>query len=100
MVSFWVLYTCFLNIFPKTTNFAHTFCLFCVFLKPLGSIEANNNLKFLNSLTDVCTQLTQSTPEAIPLLLPQILNKIRMIWTASRFYNTDERLTGLLRKVS
>lgn len=29
-----------------------------------------------------------------------ILNCIRMIWSLSRFYNTPERLVGLLRKLS
>ena len=33
-------------------------------------------------------------------MLPQLLHCIRMIWNVSRFYNTPERLTDLLRKVS
>ena len=36
----------------------------------------------------------------IPKVLPVILNCIRMIWSLSRFYNTPERLVGLLRKLS
>ena len=36
----------------------------------------------------------------IPKILPLILNCIRMIWSLSRFYNTPERLVGLLRKLS
>jgi len=36
----------------------------------------------------------------VPKLLPDIINLIRMIWTLSKFYNTPDLLTGLLRKVS
>lgn len=65
-----------------------------------GSIEAQNNLKFLSTLQGPCTKLAAASPEEIPAILPDILNLIRMIWTISKFYNTDERITGLLRKVS
>jgi len=65
-----------------------------------GSIEANNNLKFLSTLQPSCEALSKAEPAAIPALLPEVLNLIRMIWTISKFYNTHERLTGLLRKVS
>ena len=33
-------------------------------------------------------------------MLPPILNVVRLIWRYSRFYNTPDRLAGLLRKVS
>ena len=36
----------------------------------------------------------------IPKILPTILNCIRMIWGISQFYNTQDRLIGLLRKLS
>ena len=65
-----------------------------------GSIEANDNLKFLMSLHDPCTELAHAEPRNIPKILPDLLACIRMIWTSSKFYNTEERLTGLLRKVS
>ena len=39
-------------------------------------------------------------PKEIPALLPGLLSCIRMIWNLSKFYNTEERLTGLLRKIS
>ena len=32
--------------------------------------------------------------------LPRILNVVRLIWRHSQFYNTADRLAGLLRKVS
>lgn len=65
-----------------------------------GSSEAQNNLKFLATLAGPCERLAAATPKEIPAILPEILNLIRIIWSASKFYNTDERLTGLLRKVS
>ena len=33
-------------------------------------------------------------------MLPPILNIERLIWRYSKFYNTPDRLAGLLRKVS
>lgn len=65
-----------------------------------GSIEANNNLKFLSTLQGPCEKLSGASPEQIPEILPEILNLIRMIWTISKYYNTVNGLTGLLRKVS
>ncbi|XXQ31513.1 AAA+ ATPase domain-containing protein [Plasmodiophora brassicae] len=65
-----------------------------------GSDEANDNLRFLETLHEPCNKLKGAAPNQIPPLLVDILNLIRMIWTLSKFYNTQERLTGLLRKVS
>lgn len=45
-------------------------------------------------------QLARAQPREIPALLPGLLSCIRMIWNLSKFYNTEERLTGLLRKIS
>jgi dynein heavy chain len=64
------------------------------------AIAAEDNLKFLLCLEGPCQTLHKSTPSEIPPILPHLLNCIRMIWNISRFYNTPERLTGLLRKVS
>ena len=62
--------------------------------------KAVDNLKFLQNLTEPCEKLAVATPSAIPGILPSILNMIRLIWRYSSFYNTSDRLTGLLRKVS
>ena len=64
-----------------------------------GSYQAQSNLKFLNVLKDPCHELSEAHPKDIGAMLPKILNLIRMIWVNSEFYNTRERLTGLLRKV-
>ena len=65
-----------------------------------GSIEANDNLKFLTKLSPICVSIAESEPKDIPSKLPLLLNYIRLIWTHSRFYNTEDRITSLLRKVS
>lgn len=65
-----------------------------------GREEAVDNLKFLSNLTAPCELLADASPAEIPALLPSILHVVRLVWRYSRFYNTDERLTGLLRKVS
>ena len=59
-----------------------------------------NNLKFLQNLQEPCEKLAGASPSEIPAILPSILNVIRLIWRYSLFYNTSDRLTGLLRKVS
>lgn len=65
-----------------------------------GSIEANNNLKFLEPIREPCESLAQADPQQIMEILPNLLACIRMIWSLSKFYNTEDRLTGLLRKIS
>lgn len=64
-----------------------------------GSHQAQSNLKFLSILKDPCHELADAHPKDIPPMLPNILNLIRMIWVNSEFYNTKDRLTGILRKV-
>jgi len=64
------------------------------------AVAAQDNVKYLACLEGPCQQLSKATPVQIPALLPQILDCIRMVWSLSRFYNTPERLTGLLRKLS
>jgi len=65
-----------------------------------GSREAENNLKFLELITEPCRKLADAEPKSIPEILPSLLHCIRMISTLSKFYNTEDRLTGLLRKIS
>jgi dynein heavy chain len=66
----------------------------------IGCAEANDNLKFLKVLHDSCTELSQAEPKDVPLILPGLLLHVRMIWSISKYYNTKDRLTSLLRKVS
>jgi dynein heavy chain len=61
---------------------------------------AQDNVRFLACLEAPCKALSKASPPEIPGLLPQILDCIRMIWSLSRFYNTPERISGLLRRLS
>lgn len=63
------------------------------------AFAAENNLKYLLILQEICSTLSESLPRDIPDLLPDLLTRIRMIWNTSRFYSSAERLCGLLRKV-
>jgi dynein heavy chain len=65
-----------------------------------GSDEANDNLKFLTILRPHCEALVTAHVRDIPAILPDILSRIRVIGAVSRYYHAEERLTGLLRKIS
>eukprot|EP00906_Rhabdomonas_costata_P019029 RCo027697 len=65
-----------------------------------GSKEAIDNLKYLNRLKPHCERLSSAEPRDIPKLLPPLLQTIQMIFHCSAYYNTPERLVGILRKVS
>lgn len=65
-----------------------------------GSTEAKNNLKFLSTLEDSCKKLAEAKPHEIPALLPDVINRCRFIWSLSKYYNVDDRMTGLLSKIS
>jgi dynein heavy chain len=62
--------------------------------------ESNDNLKFLESIRAQCTALRQIEPEKIVTILPDLLNRIRLIWSLSTFYNENEHVSGILRKIS
>lgn len=62
--------------------------------------ESNDNLKFLESIRNQCTALRQIEPDKIIQILPDLLNRIRLIWSLSRFYNDNEHVSAILRKVS
>jgi len=44
--------------------------------------------------------LTKGTPEIIMETLPALMNSIKMIHTIARYYNTNERMTGLFIKIT
>lgn len=62
--------------------------------------EANDNLKYLESIRQHCVMLREIEANKLVTVLPELLTKIRLIWTYSAFYNNQERVCGLLRKVS
>lgn len=65
-----------------------------------GSLEAEDNIKFLEVLSSSCQQLTISKPSDIGLIITSLLNHVRFISKFSKFYNTKDRISGLLRKIS
>lgn len=65
-----------------------------------GCDEALENLKFLSTLQAPCERLAVALPKDITVIIPEILQTISMIWQISTTYNTQERLTSLLRKLS
>lgn len=65
-----------------------------------GTVEAHDNLKFLSTMTDPCVALSQAEPKAIIEIIPKILRCVRLIWANSKHYNSKERITSLLRKIS
>ncbi|KAL0484096.1 dynein heavy chain, partial [Acrasis kona] len=65
-----------------------------------GSDEAMDNLKYLSTLREPCERLAKSEPKDIPAIIPEILCLVSLIVEHSTSYNSAERVTGLLRKVS
>lgn len=65
-----------------------------------GFNEASDLLKFLSIIKPSCEALAAAAPRAIPALLPDLLNRIRVISAISRFYCTEARITSLMRRVS
>jgi dynein heavy chain len=62
--------------------------------------EANDNLKYLETIREQCTDLRTISADKIVTILPDLLNRIRLIWSYSSFYNDNERVCGILRKIS
>lgn len=62
-------------------------------------MAAEDNVKFLLVLEEPCNVLAKAQPADIPAALPKVLNCVRLIWNLSRFYNSPDRIVGLLRKV-
>ncbi|KAL0211729.1 hypothetical protein RCL1_005355 [Eukaryota sp. TZLM3-RCL] len=64
------------------------------------AIEAEDNLKYLYTIDKVARPLYSPDPVQITDCLHQLLNAISMVHTVTRFYNTNERLTGLFVKIT
>lgn len=65
-----------------------------------GSLEAADNLKYLRTLSEPCKKIESSEPKDIPGLLPEVLNCVRLIFEMSTHYWSEERMKGLLTKIS
>eukprot|EP00756_Hemistasia_phaeocysticola_P021124 Hpha_TRINITY_DN15757_c2_g7::TRINITY_DN15757_c2_g7_i2::g.37596::m.37596/K10408/DNAH; dynein heavy chain, axonemal len=66
--------------------------------------EAKDNVKFLSTLERHFRAITMVQPgktlQPIIDVLPSMMTAIRMVWTISRYYNTDEKMTRLLEKIA
>lgn len=65
-----------------------------------GTIEAKDNLRWLSFLREPCEKLAGASPPEIPGILPTVLNFVRMIWSCSMHYKTENRISGLLKRIS
>ncbi|KAM7390019.1 hypothetical protein PAMA_008269 [Pampus argenteus] len=62
--------------------------------------EAKDNVKFLYTLDRFFGLLGKCTPTTMLQHVPGLMTSIRMIHTVSQHYNTSERMTSLLLKVT
>jgi dynein heavy chain, axonemal len=62
--------------------------------------EARDNVRYMRSIQTFWEPLYRLTPPEIGENLPILLNAIRNVYQLSRFYNTSERVAGLLAKVA
>ena len=66
----------------------------------IRAAESNDNLKFLESMREQASALRTIEPEHVVSILPDLLNRIRLIWAHSQYYNDNEHVCGILRKIS
>lgn len=62
--------------------------------------EAKDNVKYLTTLEKFIQPLYEGTPETIKDTLPALMNSIKMIHTIARYYNTNDRMTELFKKIT
>ena len=62
--------------------------------------EAKDNVKYLTTLEKFIEPLYEGTPEQIKDTLPALMNSIKMIHTIARYYNTNDRMTNLFKKIT
>ena len=62
--------------------------------------EAKDNVKYLQTLEKFIEPLYEGTPQSNIENLPSLLNSVKMIHTIARYYNTNERMTGLFVKIT
>ncbi|XP_067007324.1 dynein axonemal heavy chain 5 [Anabrus simplex] len=62
--------------------------------------EVEDNVKYLYALEKYLDPLYHTEPNAIDRYMPCLMYCIRMVYSTSRYFNTNDRLTGLLVKVT
>lgn len=62
--------------------------------------EAKDNVKYLTTLDKFIAPLYEGDPASIIDSLPALMNAVKMIYTIARYYNTTDRMTTLLTKIT
>lgn len=62
--------------------------------------EAKDNYKYLQTIEQLIETINNFNPDIIIEIMPNLLNKIKLIYTLSRYYNTSERITNLFVKIT
>ncbi|XP_026035058.1 dynein heavy chain 5, axonemal-like [Astatotilapia calliptera] len=62
--------------------------------------EAKDNVKYLSTLNKFFGSVEKSTPTRMLEHIPSLMNGIKMIHVVSQYYNTSERTSSLLLKVT
>lgn len=62
--------------------------------------EAKDNVKYLTTLEQFIEPLYNETPDVVKDTLPALMNSIKMIHTIARYYNTNDRMTELFKKIT
>eukprot|EP00398_MALV-I-01_sp_L67-1_P000765 gene765-501_t len=63
-------------------------------------VEAKDNVKFLTTLERHFKNLHSGSMNTIVETLPSLLNAIRMVWIISRYFNTDEYMEPLMKRIA
>ena len=64
-----------------------------------ATVEARDNVKFLNTLERHFKNLSTGSLNTVADTLPSLLNGLRMVWTISRHYNTDDTMLPLMKRI-
>ena len=62
--------------------------------------QADDNLLYLEYLKDTCIALNKASPNEIPKILPDLLVRVRMIWDKCTYYQNNDYICTLLKKIS
>eukprot|EP00702_Spironucleus_salmonicida_P008256 EST49547.1 Dynein heavy chain [Spironucleus salmonicida] len=63
-------------------------------------LESRDNTRFLSTLERHFKLLQRAPIQTLPDVINSLYAAIRMVWTISRYYNTEERLLPLMEKIA
>ncbi|NXU46526.1 DYH8 protein, partial [Drymodes brunneopygia] len=62
--------------------------------------ESKDNVKYLSTLEKICQPLYATDVVSMTQGIPNLIKAVQMIYRVSKYYNTSERITSLLIKVT